>query len=163
MWPVRGPERPVGHPDARSGGQISVGVLDRAAVGLDLDGLERLPESDLRQCPAEVVDHRAATVTRYGPTMNILVTNDDGIDSVGLPVLARALRPHGDVVIAAPDHHHVLAAMLACQAGMDVYVEKPLSLAKLLRTVEGALESASKQGATTRGMMPSPLAPPPPC
>jgi predicted dehydrogenase len=32
------------------------------------------------------------------------------------------------VVIAAPDHHHVLAAMLACQAGLDVYCEKPLSL-----------------------------------
>ena len=31
------------------------------------------------------------------------------------------------VVIASPDHHHVLAAMLACQAGLDVYVEKPLS------------------------------------
>ncbi|MDH4170387.1 MAG: hypothetical protein OEW42_12445 [Acidimicrobiia bacterium] len=35
--------------------------------------------------------------------MNILVTNDDGIDSVGLHVLARALRRHGDVVVAAPD------------------------------------------------------------
>ena len=32
------------------------------------------------------------------------------------------------VVIAACDHHHVLAAMLACQAGLDVYCEKPLSL-----------------------------------
>lgn len=32
------------------------------------------------------------------------------------------------VVIATPDHHHVLAALLACQAGLDVYVEKPLSL-----------------------------------
>jgi len=32
------------------------------------------------------------------------------------------------VIIAAPDHHHVLAAMLACEAGLDVYVEKPLSL-----------------------------------
>ena len=32
------------------------------------------------------------------------------------------------VVIATPDHHHILAAMLACQAGLDVYVEKPLSL-----------------------------------
>lgn len=32
------------------------------------------------------------------------------------------------VVITAPDHHHVLAAMLACQAGLDVYCEKPLSL-----------------------------------
>jgi predicted dehydrogenase len=32
------------------------------------------------------------------------------------------------VLIATPDHHHILAAMLACEAGMDVYVEKPLSL-----------------------------------
>ena len=32
------------------------------------------------------------------------------------------------VVIATPDHHHVLAAMLACQAGLDVYVEKCLTL-----------------------------------
>jgi 5'-nucleotidase len=35
--------------------------------------------------------------------MRILVTNDDGIDSVGLHVLARALGPLGDVVVAAPD------------------------------------------------------------
>jgi len=32
------------------------------------------------------------------------------------------------VVIATPDHHHVLPAMLACQTGMDVYVEKCLTL-----------------------------------
>ena len=32
------------------------------------------------------------------------------------------------VIIATPDHHHVLAAMLALQAGLDVYVEKALSL-----------------------------------
>lgn len=38
--------------------------------------------------------------------MRILVTNDDGVDSVGLHVLARALRPVGDVVIAAPDREY---------------------------------------------------------
>ena len=38
--------------------------------------------------------------------MRILVTNDDGIDSVGLHVLARAMRPFGDVVIAAPDQEY---------------------------------------------------------
>jgi len=35
--------------------------------------------------------------------MRILVTNDDGIDSIGLHILARAMRPYGDVVIVAPD------------------------------------------------------------
>lgn len=38
--------------------------------------------------------------------MRILVTNDDGIDSIGLHVLARAMRPLGDVVIAAPDQEY---------------------------------------------------------
>jgi len=34
-----------------------------------------------------------------------------------------------DAVIICPcDHHHVLAGILACQADMDIYVEKPLSL-----------------------------------
>lgn len=31
------------------------------------------------------------------------------------------------VLICTPHHQHVLPAMLACQAGLDVYVEKPLS------------------------------------
>ncbi len=35
--------------------------------------------------------------------MRIMVTNDDGIDSVGLHVLARAMVPFGEVVVAAPD------------------------------------------------------------
>ncbi|MEI6495998.1 MAG: 5'/3'-nucleotidase SurE [Actinomycetota bacterium] len=38
--------------------------------------------------------------------MRILLTNDDGIDSVGLHVLARAMRRHGDVVIIAPDREY---------------------------------------------------------
>ena len=38
--------------------------------------------------------------------MRILVTNDDGIDSVGLHVLARAMREFGEVVVVAPDQEY---------------------------------------------------------
>jgi 5'-nucleotidase len=38
--------------------------------------------------------------------MRILVTNDDGIDSLGLHELARALRPLGEVTIVAPDREY---------------------------------------------------------
>jgi 5'-nucleotidase len=38
--------------------------------------------------------------------VRILVTNDDGIDSIGLQVLARAMCAHGDVVVAAPDREY---------------------------------------------------------
>lgn len=36
----------------------------------------------------------------------ILLTNDDGIDSEGLHVLARAMRAHGEVVVVAPDSEY---------------------------------------------------------
>ncbi len=35
--------------------------------------------------------------------VRILVTNDDGIDSIGLHKLAQAMTDHGEVVVAAPD------------------------------------------------------------
>ncbi|MCU1367176.1 MAG: surE [Ilumatobacteraceae bacterium] len=47
-----------------------------------------------------------ARAVRDHGSMRILLTNDDGIDSVGLHVLARAMLPHGDVVIAAPDKEY---------------------------------------------------------
>jgi 5'-nucleotidase len=38
--------------------------------------------------------------------VRILVTNDDGIDSEGLHVLARAMTDHGDVTVVAPDSEY---------------------------------------------------------
>ena len=38
--------------------------------------------------------------------MRILVTNDDGIDSEGLHVLARAMTEHGSVTVVAPDDEY---------------------------------------------------------
>lgn len=38
--------------------------------------------------------------------MRIMVTNDDGIDSLGLHALARAVAPHGEVTVVAPDSEY---------------------------------------------------------
>ena len=46
------------------------------------------------------------------------------------------------VLIATPDHWHALPTVLACQAGKDVYVEKPL--AKTIDEGRAMLEAAKK-------------------
>lgn len=57
------------------------------------------------------------------------------------------------VIIATPDHHHTTAAMLALQAGLDVYLEKPLTvsiregrlLADMVKKTRRVLQVGSQQ------------------
>ena len=57
------------------------------------------------------------------------------------------------VIIATPDHHHTLPAMLALQAGLDVYLEKPLTvciregrlLAEMVQRTGRVLQVGSQQ------------------
>ncbi len=49
---------------------------------------------------------RLPSLPRLPCLPRLLLTNDDGIDSVGLHVLARALAPLGDLVVVAPDSEY---------------------------------------------------------
>ena len=62
-------------------------------------------------------------------------------------------------VVMMSGHGTVDTAVEATRLGAFDFVEKPLSLAKLLRTVERALEDTRKQAAGTRGAIPSMIAP----
>lgn len=62
-------------------------------------------------------------------------------------------------VVIMSGHGTVDAAVEATRLGAFDFVEKPLSLAKLLRTVEAALESADKQSRSAYAALPTLLAP----
>src|SRR5215217_9485194 len=52
------------------------------------------------------------------------------------------------VVVSTPDHWHALMTMLACAAGKDVYVEKPLTL--FVREGRWMLDVARRHGSVVQ-------------
>ncbi len=88
--------------------------------------------------------------------LDIWMPDTDGI------TLLREWSDGGDLtcpVVIMSGHGTVDTAVEATRLGAFDFVEKPLSLAKLLRTVEAALDSADKRSSTARRMLPSLLAP----
>ncbi len=88
--------------------------------------------------------------------LDIWMPDTDGI------TLLREWSDSGDMncpVVIMSGHGTVDTAVEATRLGAFDFVEKPLSLAKLLRTVEAALESAGKQARAARSLLPSLLAP----
>jgi two-component system nitrogen regulation response regulator NtrX len=88
--------------------------------------------------------------------LDIWMPDTDGI------TLLREWSDEGDLkcpVVIMSGHGTVDTAVEATRLGAHDFVEKPLSLAKLLRTVEGALESAGRQATAARGTLPPLLAP----
>jgi two-component system nitrogen regulation response regulator NtrX len=88
--------------------------------------------------------------------LDIWMPDTDGI------TLLREWNDAGDLncpVVVMSGHGTVDTAVEATRLGAFDFVEKPLSLAKLLRTVEGALESAGKQSTKAHSMLPALLTP----
>ena len=82
-------------------------------------------------------------------------------DTDGITLL-REWSEGGDLnspVVIMSGHGTVDTAVEATRLGAFDFVEKPLSLAKLLRTVEAALDSADKQSKSAHALLPSLLAP----
>ncbi|MEE4162430.1 MAG: sigma-54 dependent transcriptional regulator [Woeseiaceae bacterium] len=99
----------------------------------------------------------AQSATRFDLILlDIWMPDTDGI------TLLREWSDSGDLncpVVVMSGHGTVDTAVEATRLGAFDYVEKPLSLAKLLRTVEGALEAGGKQRSAATRLLPSLLAP----
>lgn len=113
--------------------RVNVGVIGLGIRGRYLIG--NLPESarvvGVCDCYQPRIDRvfRPNPGTIFGKVLSRFVQRDAPSCASYVDYRKMLDRQQMDaVVIATPDHHHVLAAMLACQAGRDVYCEKPLSL-----------------------------------
>lgn len=107
---------------------------------------------------ADAEEARAARATKKSDLilLDIWMPDTDGI------TLLREWSDEGDLncpVVIMSGHGSVDTAVEATRLGAFDFVEKPLSLAKLLRTVEAALSSAEKQSKTAHALLPSLLAP----
>ena len=107
---------------------------------------------------ANAAEARAARAKRKFDLilLDIWMPDTDGI------TLLREWSESGELncpVVIMSGHGTVDTAVEATRLGAFDFVEKPLSLAKLLRTVETALESAGRQSRAATSLLPSLLAP----
>ncbi len=129
-------------------------------------------EADIRALIDEILSEEGYKVTVAGDAdearqarggdkfdlvlLDIWMPGTDGIS------LLREWSEPGDLdcpVVMMSGHGTVDTAVEATRLGAFDFVEKPLSLAKLLRTVERAIGSSRKVSGSARGLLPSLLAP----
>ncbi|MBT8077838.1 MAG: sigma-54 dependent transcriptional regulator [Gammaproteobacteria bacterium] len=129
-------------------------------------------EEDIRALIEEILSEEGYDVTVAANAAEARSSKgSNGIDLVLLDIwmpdtdgisLLREWSDQGDLdcpVVMMSGHGTVDTAVEATRLGAFDFVEKPLSLAKLLRTVERALEASRKQTGASRSMLPSLLTP----
>jgi predicted dehydrogenase len=100
--------------------KVVVGVIGTGRMGMDnLEDFAKQPEVEI-----------AAVCDVYQPNLDQAAKATNGAAKTYKDFREILDRKEIDaVVVAAPDHWHALPMVLACQAGKDVYVEKPISTA----------------------------------
>lgn len=129
-------------------------------------------EADIRALISEILSEEGYGVTVAANAVEARTARDDHkFDLVLLDIwmpdtdgitLLREWSEAGDLtcpVVVMSGHGTVETAVEATRLGAFDFVEKPLSLAKLLRTVEGALDSAGKQTSSHASLLPALLTP----
>ena len=129
-------------------------------------------EADIRALIDEILSEEGYDVTVAGDANEARAAKGDGsFDLVLLDIwmpgtdgisLLREWSEPGDLecpAVMMSGHGTVDTAVEATRLGAFDFVEKPLSLAKLLHTVERAIDASKKPVGTARSMLPSLLAP----
>ena len=129
-------------------------------------------EADIRTLIKDILTDEGYKVTNAGDATEARAARQDGkFDLILLDIwmpdtdgisLLREWSAQGDLdcpVVIMSGHGTVDTAVEATRLGAFDFVEKPLSIAKLLRTVERALEAAKRQSSTARKLLPSLLTP----
>jgi predicted dehydrogenase len=98
-------------------GQIVVGIIGMGVRGRQL--VMNVPQSGRIAAICDADSRKTAEATR-------LFQADWDVYQDYRKMLER--KDLDAIIISACDHHHVHAGILACQAGKDIYVEKPLSI-----------------------------------
>jgi two-component system nitrogen regulation response regulator NtrX len=129
-------------------------------------------EADIRALIKEILSDEGYEVTNAGDAAEARAARDIGkFDLILLDIwmpdtdgisLLREWSEQGDLdcpVVIMSGHGTVDTAVEATRLGALDFVEKPLSIAKLLRTVERAIETGKRQSSPARRLLPSLLTP----
>lgn len=111
--------------------RIEIGVIGCGVRGKFL--IANLPTAgrvvSLCDCSLDNVENTRHPTGRFAKPLKLFSESDATSCSVYQDYRSMIAEQRLDaVIVAAPDHHHALATVLACRAGLDVYCEKPLSL-----------------------------------